>query len=372
MNLISDNEYKLRLDKIQSLLKENDFDALFVTLGKNFQYILKSQAHLSERLVCGIIPASGDLHVLCPAFEVINFSKTPVKKENLHLWQETEDSYEKLHDISQDLGIVDGNIALSPDTPFDFYSKMAKKIPKALFANAYNIFLTARVSKTETELNCLRKANEATSQGIEAAFHQVKEGMTEKDLAQILIKEMGDRSNEPVQFAAVQFGENTADPHAQPTMRKLHKDEAMIIDAGTSIEGYNGDITNTSFFGKPSKEFLDVYAIVEEAQERAVQASKPGISGADLDAVARNFITEKGYGQYFTHRTGHGIGLDVHEEPYIVGTNKTPLLVNQSHSVEPGIYLAGKFGVRIEDIVFVGKQGGIRSAKVNRRLWEHE
>ena len=196
--------------------------------------------------------------------------------------------------------------------------------------------------------------------------------MTEKDLAQILIKEMGDRSNEPVQFAAVQFGENTADPHAQPTMRKLHKDEAMIIDAGTSIEGYNGDITNTSFFGKPSKEFLDVYAIVEEAQERTVQASKPGISGADLDAVARNFITEKGYGQYFTHRTGHGIGLDVHEEPYIVGTNKTPLLVNQSHSVEPGIYLAGKFGVRIEDIVFVGKQGGIRSAKVNRRLWEHE
>lgn len=370
MSLISDDEYQFRLTKVQKLLVQNDFDALFVTLGKNFQYILKSKAHLSERLVCGIIPATGDLHVLCPAFEVLNFSKTPVKKDNLHLWQETEDSYEKLHVISSDLSLLDGNIALSPDTPFDFFSKMAKKMPKALFASAYNIFLTARMTKTDTEIDLLKKANEATSKGIEAAFSQAKEGMTEKELSQTLAKEMSDRSNEPAQFAAVQFGENSADPHAQPTERKLRKGETMLIDAGTSVEGYNGDITNTSFFGTPSKEFLEVYAIVEEAQERAVQAAKEGATGEQIDSVARNFITEKGYGKYFTHRTGHGIGLDVHEEPYIVGTNKNPLQMNQAHSVEPGIYLEGKFGVRIEDIVFVGKNGGVRSAKVNRRLWE--
>ena len=370
MSSISDNEYTIRLEKIQNLLGENDFDALFVTLGKNFQYILKSQAHLSERLVCGVIPASGDPLLLCPAFEIINFSKTPVKKENLHLWEEIENPFEKLLDISTDLGLLDGNVALSPDTPFDFYAKMQMKMPKALFASAYKIFLTARVTKTDTELACLRKANECTSQGIEATFSQAKEGMTEKDMAQILIKEMGDRSNEAVPFAAVQFGENSADPHAQPSNRKLHNGEVMLIDAGTTIEGYCGDITNTSFFGKPPQEFLDLYAIVEEAQERAVKGAKEGATGEFVDSLARSYITEKGYGKYFTHRTGHGIGLDVHEEPYIVNGNTNPLLQNQAHSVEPGIYLEGNFGVRIEDVVFVGKDSGIRSAKVARRLWE--
>ena len=370
MTIISDHEYKIRLEKIQNLLKENDFDALFVTLGKNFQYILKSSAHLSERLVCGVIPVSGDPLLLCPAFEKLNFSKTPIQKDNLLLWEEAENPFERLHGLSTELGILDGNIALSPDTPFDFYSKMAKKLPKALFASAYKIFLTSRVIKTETEISLLRKANEATSQGIEAAFSQTQEGMTEKDLAQIVIKELGDRSNEPVQFAAVQFGENSADPHAQPTSRKLHKEEVILIDAGTSIEGYNGDITNTSFFGRPPKEFLNVYTIVEEAQEKAVAGAKEGVSGEFVDDLARSYITEKGFGKYFTHRTGHGIGLDVHEEPYIVNGNKKPLLENQAHSVEPGIYLEGKFGVRIEDIVFVGKQSGIRSTNVARRLWE--
>lgn len=370
MAIISDQEYQIRLKKIQDLLITNDFDALFVTLGKNFQYILKSRAHLSERLVCGIIPAKGEAQLLAPAFEVINFSKTPVKRENLHLWQETEDSYEKLLSISTDLGLLDGNIAVSPDMPFNFYWQMAKKMPKALFASGYKVFLNARINKTETELNCIRKANEATSAGIEASFQQAREGMTEKELSQIVQKELGERSNESVEFAAVQFGENSADPHAQPTERKLKNGEVMLIDAGTSIEGYNGDITNTSFFGKPTKEFLDIYAIVEEAQELAVQGSYEGVTGEELDSVARNKITEKGYGKYFTHRTGHGIGLEVHEEPYVVGGNKEPLLENQAHSVEPGIYLAGKFGVRIEDIVFVGKQKGTRAAKVNRRLWE--
>ena len=370
MSIISYQEYEIRLNKIQDLLIKSDFDALFVTLGKNFQYILKSQAHLSERLVCGIIPAKGDVELLFPAFEILNFSKTPVKKENLHVWEETEDAYDKLLTISSDLGLLDGNIALSPDTPFNFYSNMAKKMPKALFANAYKIFLNARINKTETELNCLRKANEATSAGIEASFKQVSEGMTEKELSQIVIKELGDRSNGPVEFAAVQFGENSADPHAQPTNRKLKKGDVMLIDAGTSIEGYNGDITNTSFFGKPSEEFIKIYEIVEEAQELAVQGAKEGVSGEAVDSLARNKISEKGYGKYFTHRTGHGIGLDVHEEPYIVGGNKEPLLVNQTHSIEPGIYLEGKFGVRIEDVVFVGQNSGIRSAKVIRRLWE--
>ena len=370
MSSISDQEYIIRLNKIQKLLSENDFDALFVTLGKNFQYILKSQAHISERLVCGVIPSSGDPLVLCPAFEVLNFSKTPVKKENLHLWQETEDSYEKLFHLADDIGVLDGNIALSPDTPYDFYTKMAKKMPKALFASAYKIFLSARITKTDTEISCLKKANEVTSAGIEAAFNQVKEDMTEKELAQIVIKELGERSNEPVQFAAVQFGKNSADPHAQPTMKKLHKGDVMLIDAGTSIEGYNGDITNTNFFGKPDKEFLDIYTIVEEAQESAVKGAREGVSGENVDNLAREHITDKGFGKYFTHRTGHGIGLDVHEEPYIVGGNTEPLIVNQAHSVEPGVYLEGKFGVRIEDVVFVGKEAGIRSAKVNRRLWE--
>ena len=155
-----------------------------------------------------------------------------------------------------------------------------------------------------------------------------------------------------------------------PTEKKLVKNSSVLIDAGTSVQGYNGDITNTTFFGKPSKEFLEVYNLVEEANQVGVESSTVGTPCEEVDQAARKIIESKGYGEYFNHRLGHGIGLEVHEEPYIVNGNKIQLELNHVHSIEPGIYLLNKFGVRIEDDIIVGGKSGIRASNPDRRLWE--
>ncbi|MHA1167420.1 MAG: M24 family metallopeptidase, partial [Candidatus Hodarchaeales archaeon] len=157
-----------------------------------------------------------------------------------------------------------------------------------------------------------------------------------------------------------------------PTDKKLRKNEVVLIDAGTSIEGYNGDITNTTFFGKPAEEFLQVYSFVEEAQDRAVKAAKVNAIPEEVDAIARDYLNSEGYGDYFTHRTGHGLGLEVHEDPYIVKGNRIPLGMNNVFSIEPGVYMPGKFGVRIEDIVIAKKSSGERTCNPTRRYWEKQ
>lgn len=370
--IISDTEYDIRFKKIQNLLKKSNIEALLFTLGKNFQYLLGSKAPVSERLVLGLITSQDNKpHLISPSFEVTNLQKTtPVEIENIHPWEDTDNPYLLLKTIVSEFGLDESTIALSPQTPFTQFKKMEDQLTKAKLIDGYSLFRTARIVKTEAEISCLQKANKVTGLGIESAFSQMKAGMTEIELANIVIKELTERSGEPVQFAAVQFGENSADPHGQPTDRKLKQNEAVLIDAGTSIEGYNGDITNTTFFGKPTKKFLEIYDIVEEAQQRSFDSVASGALPEDVDEAARSYITEKGYGEFFTHRTGHGIGLDVHEDPYIVGGNKEPLLQNSAHSVEPGIYLLGKFGVRIEDIVIVGDNKSERATQVVRRYWE--
>ena len=370
---ISDNEYNLRVTKIQDYIKKSDIDALLVTLGKNFQYTFGSKAKPTERLTLGIISVKAEKpRMICPAFEVTNIEKTtPVPKDLIFSWEETESPFILVKEVLTDLSLADSTIAISPQTPFTHFKKIEQELPKATFIDGYSAFRRVRMEKTETEVKLLQLANKATSNGIEATFSQLKEGLTEKDVSKIVSKEMSDRSGEASQFAAVQFGENSADPHGLPTNRKLKKGEVVLIDAGTSVEGYNGDITNTTFFGTPTKAFLEVYDIVEEAQQRAVDKSQEGVAPEDVDDAARSFIEAKGYGKYFTHRTGHGIGLDVHEDPYIVSKNKEPLLLHTTHSVEPGIYMNGKFGVRIEDIVIVNQgKSATRSADVKRRFWE--
>jgi Xaa-Pro dipeptidase len=366
---IPNQEYEQRLKKLQNLLRTNNIDGLFCIPGVNFQYMLKSRAKLMERLVLAILtPAS--LELICPAFEVSNFESLTISKEHIHPWEETDDPHALLKVVTKSLGIEDGNIALSPSTPFTMYVKMQDSLSKVSFKDGYPLFKTARITKTIKELELLKEANKITARSIETVFDQLEVGMTEKQVALSINKELTSRSGEPFQFAAVQFGENSALPHGSPTDKKLKKNDVVLIDAGTSVEGYNGDITNTMVFGKPSAKFLEIYDVVEEANKRGVEAVKVGAIPEKIDSAARDFITSRGYGQFFTHRTGHGIGLEVHEDPYIVNGNLTPLGLNQTFSIEPGIYLPGKLGVRIEDIIISRKNKGERTCNPRRHLWE--
>lgn len=369
--LLSETEYKQRLFKIQDLLKSHNMDALFCTPGTNFQYLYRSTAHMLERLALAVLTPNNPAELICPAFEFSNFEKnTPIPPDRIHVWEEIENPYKLLLEVSKSLGIDDGNIALSPNTPFTIFKQIQNNLSQVNFHDAREFLATARITKTDTEVKLLRKANEFTAKGIEATFDQLQVGQTEKQISQIVAKELSERSGEPMTFAAVQIEDNSAHPHGDPTDKKLQQDNVVLIDAGTTVEGYNGDITNTTYFGNPSKEFLEIYDLVEEANQRAIDIARAGELPKNVDLAAREYLESKDYGKYFTHRTGHGIGLEVHEDPYIVDSNTIALEKNQVFSIEPGIYQLGKFGVRIEDIVIAGEKKGERTYSPIRKYWE--
>lgn len=358
------------LKRIQVLLKNHKIDAMLCTLGQNFRYIFGLNAHPSERLVVALIAPLSEPIIVLPSFERGNVAQgTFLQKDQLVGWEETEDPYALVAEKLVQLHIANGVIAISPQMPYTMFSHIQEKLPDANFCDGLSVFEEARISKTDHEIEMLRKASNLSAEGIEAAFNILSEGMTELEVAKFIKDYYTERTNGEDSFIIVQFGENSSNPHAGPTSKKLKKGDVVLIDAGTTLDGYWGDITNTTFFGEPTDEFLRIYDIVERANQAAVIMGKVGKTGHEVDAAARKIIQESGYGEYFTHRTGHGIGLDIHESPYMLATNKTPLLLNNVYTVEPGIYLPGKFGVRIEDDVFAQKMSGVRLSAPKRRFW---
>jgi len=291
LSSISNQEFHLRIEKTQKLLRERSIQALFCTLETNFQYLLNAKINPSERLVLAIVKSNGTPHLICPAFELQNYiENTPLSQDNISLWEETEDPFLLLKKISLDNGIQDGNIAISPQTPFTVFSKIKSALSQATFVDALPIMETARIVKTDQEIEFLKKASHFSARGIEVALDKLSIGITEKEASALVEKEMSLLSGEPSLFALVQFGVNSSNPHGSPSNKKLKRDEVVLIDAGTSYNGYIGDITNTTVFGHPSEKFLEIYNIVEEANHRARDSVSVGISPSQVDAAAREQV----------------------------------------------------------------------------------
>jgi Xaa-Pro dipeptidase len=359
------------LSKVQAILEDRKIDLLLCTLGQNFRYISGFNEHISERITVALISPSDPLTIVLPSFEkgtLMHFSS--IQEDQLIGWEEIEDPFEILAKTIENLHIKHNSIAISPQMPYTFFSRIQEKLPSVQFHDGLSIFEEARISKTEYEIEQLMKASALSAKGIEAALAILKEGISELEVAKFIKDFFNEHANGEPTFEIVQFGENSANPHAMPTNRQLKTGDVVIIDAGTSINGYSGDITCTTFFGNPTDEFLKIYAVVAEANQKAVEMGKVGKTGKDVDAAARNVIEKSGYGKYFIHRTGHGLGLDTHESPYMVGTNEKPLKLNTTFTVEPGIYIPGKFGVRIEDDVIAQESTGKRLSNPIRRFWE--
>lgn len=351
--VIPQSELQLRIDNLQKEMRNGDKSAVIIPLGIYFNYFFGKSGEPSERIIAGVIPDEGAPFVLCPTFEMENI-RTRTYVEDIVGWDETESAYKKLATELTDHQIGTEIIA-DPKLWIDEKEKI-EQVSNIQIKSGGDILQRQRAIKTEWELKQLRLAAQASSQGIIATLPQIIRGMTELEVVKILASELGARSENPLSFAIVQFGENSAIPHGRPTERKLGNDEVILIDAGTSVNGYHGDITITVPYGKP-KNFTEVYDIVYQANRLALEADEPSMIPSQLDQVARDHITNAGYGENFTHRLGHGIGLEVHEQPYIVGVNHIPLIENNCHTIEPGIYQVGKFGVRIEDDVVVTKNG---------------
>ncbi|MGD1096196.1 MAG: Xaa-Pro peptidase family protein [Bryobacteraceae bacterium] len=367
---ITNEERQARIEKSKRLMVEQKINAIVLSGGASSLYFANVQMGGSERLWALVIPAKADPFIVCPAFEEDRarelLANTPfAKNADIRIWQEDESPYVRLIQGLKDRGVSTGRIGIEETVKFVFADGIARAgAPAITVVSATPITAGCRMIKDAHEVECLRLAGQATLRVYEAVYRALAEGMTQRDV-NALIQAGYARVGFPGE-ASLNIGEYTASPHGSRTPQTIREGTIIMIDDGCRVEGYTSDITRTFVLGKPTQKMLDVFDIVQRAEKTALAAAKPGVANEAVDAAARNVIVEAGYGpgfKYFTHRVGHGLGLEMHEWNYLVrnnmfGSNTRPILQpGMVFSDEPGIYIRGEFGIRLEDDLHVTETG---------------
>ena len=349
--------FSRRLERAQLELKTRRLDFLIATPSTNYEYLTGYNPGRSERLIALILPVAGAAAVVCPSFEVERIKRHSVVTD-LHGWEEQDDPSAVVRDVVHRLapGTATGTIALESTTAYQAYLRLGAVLPGWTFADAAPVTERLRVIKSPEEVALIRRAIAITQDAMAATFAQLAVGVTEVQVARVLSREM-ERRGAPG-GGLVQFGPSSALPHGGPAGPKLARETVVLIDCGCRVGGYESDITRTIWFGdRPSDEFKKVFNVVHDAQTAAIELGRPGTPCQEMDRAARRVITAAGYGAFFTHRLGHGLGMDGHEPAYLVEGNTTPLEPGMVFTDEPGIYQPGKFGVRIEDDCVMTQNG---------------
>jgi Xaa-Pro dipeptidase len=362
---ISAEERLARLDKARRLMAENKIDALVLTGGSSLEYFTGVRWGLSERMFGAVIPAKGSPLYISPAFEEDRarelIDNAPEgKSAKVLVWQEDESPYTLVGRGLRESGNTAGRIGIEETVRFVFSNGIAQALPGAKIVDATPVTAGCRRTKSAAELALMKLANEVTLAAYEAAWQGVKDGMTHVEFGG-LISQAHARLGFPGS-AMVLVNEGAALPHGTVKPQVIREGSLVLIDGGCGVEGYRSDITRTFVVGKPSDKMKRVFELVHRAQAAALAAARPGVACEAVDAVARKIIEDGGYGpgyKYFTHRLGHGIGMDGHEWPYFVRGNKLPLEPGMTFSDEPGIYIRGEFGVRLEDCLYIGAEGAV-------------
>ena len=339
-----------RTERLQEELKRRKLDLLVAEPSTNFQYFTGYNPGRSERLILLMLPAAGIPVVVCPSFEVERIKRNSAVSD-VRGWEEQDNPWNVVKTVGKEMKPPRrrGAGAIEPTTSYQSYLRLIDKMGGWDFIEGTPVTERLRIIKGPEEVDLIRRAIAATEAAIAATFSQLAVGMTEREVSELLSREMASRGSPG--GGLVQFGPSSALPHGGPSAGKLTRETVVLIDAGSRIEGYTSDITRTIWFGDaPADEFKKVYNLVHDAQTAAMESGKPLTTQCQqLDRLARKTIADGGYGQYFTHRLGHGIGLDGHEPPYLVEGNETRMENGMTFTIEPGIYQLGKFGVRIED-----------------------
>jgi Xaa-Pro dipeptidase len=357
---VTADEFHGRLLNAQKLMAEltPKYDALFVAPGTSLYYFTGIRWGTSERLLALVLPRTGDPIVVVPGFEEGRM------RERLHLaaevraWQEDESPTKIAAAALADRGIRTGRIGVEETAPFTFFDHLRAAGPGFECVSADPLTIACRGRKSDHELELMRLACQATFDVFRAVFASLKAGMSQEDISKLVesgFSKMGLRGG-----ALVLLGASAALPHGTIKPQKLKEGDVVLIDGGCTVEGYESDVTRTGIFGKAPEKVAHVYEIVRKAQDAALDAARDGHLSGAVDDAARKVITEAGYGpdyKFFTHRLGHGIGLDGHEHPYLVRGSKTVLEAGMTFSNEPGIYVPGEFGLRCEDDMVIAAQG---------------
>jgi Xaa-Pro aminopeptidase len=357
--------YARRLAAAAKATLDAGLDGLVITPGYDLRYLSGSRAQTFERLTALVLPASGEPTIVVPRLELASLKGSAITELGLAVrdWVDGEDPYQLV------LAALGGPaaVAVTDSMPALHLLPLAGVLGVSPVL-ATDILRGLRMVKEECEIDALRKAGSA----IDRVHARVPEflipGRTEADVAADIAEAIVAEGHSDVSFIIVGSGPHGADPHHSYSDRELQAGDIVVVDIGGAYEpGYHSDSTRTYSLGEPDAVVAEQYSLLQRAQQAAFEAVRPGVTASQVDAVARDVLTEAGLGEYFVHRTGHGIGLSVHEEPYIVSGNDLPLTAGMAFSIEPGIYFPGSWGARIEDIVVVTEDGAL---PVNNRPHE--
>jgi Xaa-Pro aminopeptidase len=372
--------YRGRLSAARDLAGEAGFAAILVGVGADMRYLAGYGAMPLERLTMLVIPTKGDWALVAPRLEATPARSCPPAAAGLLpvvTWDEADDPHRL---VAQMVGAAAGGsqslrIAVSDDLPARHLLRLQERLPGARFELASPILGRLRIVKDPDEIALLTEAAHAADRVVAQIADGRLIGRTEADVAREVRERLVAEGHEAAHFAIVGSGPNSASPHHEASERVIAAGEPIVLDIGGTIDGYGSDITRTLWVtgGDPAKgpdeRFRHLFAVLQGAQAAATAAVRPGIAAEAVDAAARRPIEAEGYGEAFFHRTGHGIGLEGHEEPYIIAGNTEPLQPGMAFSVEPGIYLVDEYGARIEDIVVCGPDGPIALNEAPRELY---
>jgi len=348
----------MRLDRLVEQAAARGFDALALMPGPNLFYLTGLSLHLSERPVVAFVPVGRPPAIVLPALEASKVERTTVELEPFPYTDE-EGHTTAFQSACASLALANCIIGVEALRMRLLEVRLLEQYgPGCQLLLAEEVLSELRMCKDEHELAHMRRAIAVTEAALQATMHRARAGMTEREVAALLTVEMLQAGGEEMAFSPIVVaGPNAASPHATPSDRPIQPGETIVVDCGTTVGGYAADITRTFVLGALEAEMAQVYDVVRAANAAGRAAAGPGVPAEEVDRAARAVIEEAGYGDYFIHRTGHGLGLEVLEPPFIVAGNKRPLEPGMTFTVEPGVYLPGRGGVRIEDDVLVTPTG---------------
>lgn len=358
---IGSEERKKRVNKAQKIMKKNNIDALLMEAGSALIYFTGVKWRRSERFTGVVIPREGDLVFVTPYFEEPTIRESMAFDAEVRTWHEHENPFKMVADILKDKSIKNGKLAIEETTRHFIVNGIEKASNKYELISGNDITRGCRMYKSEAEINLMQIANNITMKAYRYVYQNIELGMSPQEISFMMNEKTKELGGTP-KFSAVLLNEASAYPHGTIQPQRLKKDGIILMDSGCSVHDYQSDISRTWIFGSPTKKQRQVWSTAKRGQELALETAQIGVPAGNIDDVVRKFYETEGYGPDYktpglSHRLGHGIGIDGHEPINFVRGEKTPLAKGMCFSNEPGIYIFGEFGVRLEDCLYMTDDG---------------
>ena len=345
-----------RIVRLSQVLKLEGIDALFATTPVTMGYLTGLFEDGHERLLVLAVSSDAEVRLICPALTAIQAERVGIQA--LRAWADGEDPRVHLEELEADWNLATGIVAVDPGMRADILLELQSTLPAALFKSGEDAISRLMSRKDDQELGLLRRAAKIADEAYRQVKPQINVGMTELDLSTMLSEAMAKLGGKPT-FAIAAVGPNSAEPHHLSDDTPIREGDVVLMDFGCDVDGYKSDITRVVAARRASERAKEIYDLVYRAHMAGRAAAKSGIPASEVDRATRSVIESAGFGPAFVHRTGHGIGMNGHEAPYISQTNDYPLEEGNCFSIEPGVYLGGEFGVRIENIVVAQKHDAL-------------